>query len=186
MSQMKRVKVVVRAVALAVVTMGSMGCAAEVGTAEQTANAEDGEAEQPGTHQEALSNAEAIEYSYQFVFGRSAEPFEVQYWLPRFTTTEAMIRSNKAWFQSNQAERRATIGRAYSRVYKRTASSNELNSWDSYVIGRDYGFTTLCGKLEEYARNIGFSPTGTYQMRDWSNLFGFTLYTGRTYNVPRG
>lgn len=176
-----------RAVALTAGFLASTGCMAETGTSDELATAEEqATPEQVGSQQQALDTATAIDYTYQYAFGRHASPSEVQYWLPRFTTSQQVIDWHKNYLQTNQPERRATIARAYHKVYNRQPSTNEVNSWDSYIIGRDYVFITLCGKHEEYARNIGFASTGSYTTMNWGNVVGFTTYHGLTYDVPPG
>jgi hypothetical protein len=188
MGQRKFVRKIAHVTWLTLAVCGSAGCAAEGGTPDEVASVE-GAAEQAGSQQQAIDNATNIEFSYQHVFGRNPEPPEVQYWLTlgRPYSTEDLIKWHRSYLQRTSGERRNTIKRSYQKVFNRLPSSNELNTWDSFIVGRDYyTFMTLCTDHEAYARHVGFASTGSYTARNWGNLSGWYVYNGRTYNVPPG
>lgn len=69
---------------------GSAGCIAQSG--DEVTNAEGVDSQK-----QELDGATAIDWSYQYAFGRNATPTGVQYWLPRFSTSENLIKAHKSY-----------------------------------------------------------------------------------------
>ncbi len=160
------------------------GCA--MGTGPDSSELQESE---PSTIREEVRGA-TINNTYLVGFGRQPTQAELNYWnSAQNYGVQQTLGYHADWLASSSGDQDLTamIKQAYSTVYKRQPSSNEMSYWKAFFTSHRKLYRNLVAYLADYGQDNAYPVTGGFCFLQYTDGYGFWNDCAyKTYTVPPG
>lgn len=168
------------------IAVGLLALLSACGAPAEFSEDEAGEVEPAGTSQQEIRASE-INDSYLVAFGRQPTSAEINYWKnePDHAVDKALD-YHARWLSSTAGtqDRIDTIKRSIVTVFKRQASTCEINYWSSYLQSHNKLYRDLVRFHADFGRDNYYPRTGNFCFRQYTGIAFWTDCAYRTYDVP--